>query len=191
MNAWKIVCATLVIFLAGLITGAALMRVAGARPGSRWIQRPGGDPRLQPGAHRPATQFNANPAIPPVQPLPPSTSGPAPGLLSREFIQLLERRLELTPEQREQIGQIMRDGQERIRVLRSTIDPQLRKELQQTRESIRAVLTPGQREQFEQMMKRGSRRSERGDQPGLSPERRFRDQREPRDLQSAPPPANP
>ena len=180
MNAWKIVCATLVIFLAGIITGATLVRVAQGRPGARWMQRPGGDNRSQLNPARPANQFNANPALPnplgqrqPNQPPPPG--GQMPGPLSREFIQVLEHRLQLSPEQRTQVDKIMADGQERMRELRSRIDPEMRKEFQQTREQIRAVLTPEQREQFEQLMKRPPRRGERGEPP----ERRFRDQREP------------
>lgn len=182
MNAWKVVCATLVIFLAGIITGATLVRIsqAGPRPwrNQRAIEAPRGPANPYPLA------IPANPNLrPPGQPTPAAKT---PSLLSREFTQLLERRLELTSEQREQIGQIMREGQERIRELRSTIDPQLRKELQQTRESIRAVLTPEQRERFERMMKRPSRRTERSEGTGPS-DRRFGDTPEPRHSQPSPP----
>jgi Spy/CpxP family protein refolding chaperone len=116
-------------------------------------------------------------------------------LLSREFIQILERQLRLTPEQRERVDKIMTEGQERVRELRARIDPEMRKELQQAREQIRSVLTPEQREQFEQMMKRSPRRGERGEQPG-QPDRRFHDSRnpppggEPRDGQPQPQPLN-
>jgi len=162
VNVWKVVCATLVIFLAGIITGATLVRFAQVGPRSWRSQRAVVDPR---GLSTPRPL--ANPAnLGPRSPTLPSSAPKAPSLLSREFIQLLERRLELSSEQREQIGQIMREGQERIRELRSTIDPQLRKELQQTRERIRAVLSPEQREQFERMMKRPARRTERGETPG-------------------------
>jgi Spy/CpxP family protein refolding chaperone len=181
MNTWKVVCATLVIFLAGILTGATLFRIAqgGPRP---W--------RMQ---SRPAVE-NRVPAPQPTQPQHPNPAGPAqspnaapqsPGLLSREFVQLLERRLQLSPEQRERIGKIMAEGQERVRELRTRIDPEVRKEMQQAREQIRAVLTPEQREQFEQLMKRTQRRNDRGDAVG-QPERRPRDQREP---QPPPPPA--
>ena len=171
MNAWKIVCATLVIFIAGIVTGAMLVRFAQG-PRQARVQRPMIENRAQPNfAHQ------GNPGLS-NEPRPPN---PAGGLLSREFIQVLERQLRLTPEQREQVDTIMAAGQERVRELRSRIDPELRKELQQTREQIRAVLTPEQREQFEQMMKRSSRRTERGEQPD-QPDRRFRDRdfREPR-----------
>jgi len=176
VNAWKIICATLVIFVAGIITGATLVRVAqGPRPGR--MQRPF-DNRPQPNFSHPD-----NPTSP-GEARSPGMGNPAGGLLSREFIQVLERQLRLTPEQREQVGKIMTDGQERVRELRSRIDPELRKELQQTREQIRAVLTPEQREQFEQMMKRSPRRTDRGEDPS-QPDRRFREGHEPRN----PPPA--
>lgn len=182
MNAWKIVCATLVIFLAGIITGATLVRVAQGRPG------PWRNPR--PALNHPVP----NPSNPAHE---PRTANPGPqGLLSQGFVQALERQLQLTPEQREQIGRIMAGGQERMRELRARIDPEMRKELLQTREQIRAVLTPEQREQFEQMMKRPPRRGERGELP----ERRIRDPRqpgqpppvegEPHDSEPGPPPPN-
>ena len=172
MNAWKIVCATLVIFLAGILTGATLVRFAqrGGKPPHNFQPFPAGN-RAQP---KPANPNGDNPAH------------PASGLLNREFLQLLERKLRLTPEQREQIGRIMSDGQDRVRELRTQIEPGMRQELQQTREQIRAVLTREQREQFEQLMKRPARRNVRGEVPG-QPERRFRDQRAPHD--QPPPPA--
>jgi hypothetical protein len=173
MNTWKVVFATLVIFLAGILTGATLVRFAqgGPRP---W--------RMQP---RPAENHVSTPL--PTQPPNPNPTGPSQppnavtqssGLLSREFVQILERRLQLKPEQRERIGRIMAEGQERVRELRTRIDPEVRKEMQRAREQIRAVLTPEQREQFEQLMKRTQRRNDRGDAAG-QPERRPHDQREP------------
>ena len=36
MNTWKVVCATLVIFIAGIITGATLVRFAQARTKQPW-----------------------------------------------------------------------------------------------------------------------------------------------------------
>jgi Spy/CpxP family protein refolding chaperone len=172
MNTWKVVCATLVIFVAGIMTGATLVRVAQGGRGPWRMQRPGMDNRAQP---NPANPTNPNF---PGDPRPPNAANPAPGLLGREFIQVLERHLRLTPDQRERIDKIMADGQERVRELRTRIDPELRKELQQTREQIRAVLTREQREQFEQLMKRSPRRNDLGELPG-QPDRRFRDQREP------------
>ena len=171
MNAWKVVCATLVIFVAGIVTGATLVRFGQSPRQWRVQQRPMVEHHAQLDFAPPGTPNLPNDARPPGIP------NPAGGLLSREFIQVLERQLRLTPEQRERVDKIMVEGQERVRELRSRIDPELRKELQQTREQIRAVLTAEQREQFEQMMKRSPRRSERGDLPN-QPEGRFRDARD-------------
>jgi len=171
VNTWKVVCATLVIFVAGILTGATLVRFAQGPRQGRVQQHPVVEHRTQPGFAHPGT-----PNLPNEQ-RSPNVANPPGGLLSREFIQVLERQLRLTPEQRERVDKIMVEGQERVRELRSRIDPELKKELQQTREQIRAVLTPEQREQFEQMMKRSPRRSDRGDFPN-QPEGRFHDSRD-------------
>ena len=163
MNVWKIVFATLVIFVAGIVTGATLVRIA---------QRPPWNPRR--GENRVLYPANpVNPAIPSEPRLPNAGGQLQGGILGREFIQVLERQLELTSDQRERLGRIVAEGQERVRQLRSRIDPELRKELQQTKEQIRTVLTPEQREQFEQLMKRTQRRNERGELSG-QPDRRPR-----------------
>jgi hypothetical protein len=164
VNAWKIVCATLVIFVAGIVTGATLVRFAqrGAKP----FRNP---PPVVMGNRAQPKQVNPDGA---------NATRPAAGLLSREFIQILDRKLRLTSEQRERIDQIMADGQERVRELRANLEPEMRQELQQTREQIRTVLTREQREQFEQLMKRPARRNERNDVPG-QPNRRLQGPREP------------
>jgi len=178
---WKVAAATLVIFLAGILTGATLVRFAQVGPRPWRIQRPAVNDSGQPRLGTPANPNQPN------EPRPPGAGTSATGLLSREFVQILERQLQLTSDQRERIGKIMSEGQERVRDLRSRIEPELKKELQQTREQIRAVLTPEQREQFEQMMKRTPRRNERNELSG-QPERRLREQREPRDQQAPPSP---
>jgi len=168
VNAWKVVCATLVIFIAGIITGASLVRFAerGPRPWQR-IAKAG------PNLPSPSN-------TPPLPAVPRSATATAPGspLLNREFVQVLGHQLRLTPEQRERINQIMAEGQERMRELRASLEPQTRKQLLETREQIHALLTPEQRERFEQLMKqRTTRRSDGPGQPER--ERRFRDQRNP------------
>ena len=170
MNAWKIVCATLVIFVAGIVTGATVVRFTqrGPRPW-RNVQPPVTENHAQSNFIHPNVPGDLRP---------PNAPNPAPGLLSREFTQALERQLRLTSEQREQIGTIMAEGQERVRALRTRIEPEMRKELQQTREQIRSVLTPEQREKFEQLMKRSPRRNERNDLSG-QPDRRSRELRNP------------
>lgn len=160
MNVWKVACATLVIFVAGIVTGATLVRFAQGPKAWRVQQRPVVENRAPVPA---AVSPNPNP-INPGNPAPtPPAPGAQNGLLSREFVQVLERRLQLTRDQRERIGKIMAEGQERVRDLRARIDPELRKELQHAREQIRSVLTPEQRELFEQLMKRPARRTDRAE----------------------------
>jgi Spy/CpxP family protein refolding chaperone len=190
VNAWKIVCATLVIFIAGIITGAVLVRL-GERP-KPWARQP------REFANRSLTniagQFNPlpNQLNRPNNPNPPANPGnPNSGPMGREFVAALERELRLTPEQREQVNKLMREGQERIRVLRQNIDPEVRQEMQRTHEQIQALLTPEQREQFLSLMKQRFQR--RPDASG-PPERRGRESRDPggpqefRDRRNPPPP---
>lgn len=163
MKVWKIVCATLVIFIAGIVTGVVLVRLGerGPRP---W-NRPPRELATQP--HVPTNPPLANPVR-------PNNPGPVPPL-NREFVPLLERQLRLAPKQREEIEQIMKATQERIRELRQGIDPEIRKEMRQAQEQIRNVLTPEQRELYQRLMKRQQKREE-NPVPG---ERRVREPLEP------------
>lgn len=176
MNVWKIVCATLVIFIAGIVTGAVLVRL-GDRSPKPWLRA------QRELANRPQTN-NTGPANP--LPLPNSNrpgdnpGNPNNGPMSREFVVLLERQLHLTPEQREHVNKLMSEGQERIRELRQKVDPEVRKEMQKTHEQIQALLTPEQRDQFQRLMKQ---RMQRRNETPAQPDRRFREPRESRGMQ--------
>lgn len=174
MNAWKIVCATLLIFITGIITGALLVRFAERGP-KPW-QRP-----LKSGVNLPTL---------PNDPRAPNSTAPGSPLLNREFAQTLSRQLHLTPAQRERIEQIMIEGQERQRALRASLEPQTRKQLAETREQIHALLTPEQRELFERLVKhRTNRRNDGAGQPDSA--RRERDPRNPLPPREAPPGVEP
>jgi len=190
VNVWKIVCATLVIFIAGIVTGAVLVRI-GERGPKPWVRQP------REFANRPQTnnagQFNPLPPNQPNRPNNPPGNNPGnpnSGPMGREFVATLERELRLTPDQREQVNKLMSEGQERIRVLRQGIDPEVRKEMQKTHEQIQALLTPEQREQFLLLMKQRMQR--RNDGPNQ--DRRSRESRDPRgpqdfrDQRNPPPP---
>ena len=190
MNVWKIVCATLVIFIAGIVTGAVLVRI-GERGPKPWVRQ------QREFANRPQTN-NAGPFNPqppnqlnrPNNPPGNNPGNPNSGPMGREFVATLERELRLTPDQREQVNKLMSEGQERIRVLRQGIDPEVRKEMQKTHEQIQALLTPEQREQFLLLMKQRMQR--RNDGPNQ--DRRSRESRDPRgpqdfrDQRNPPPP---
>lgn len=192
MNVWKIVCATLVIFVAGIVTGVVLVRLGerGPRP---WHRIP------REVVNRPQTNLNVvtpNHLNPEAGRPQPNGGGPnAPANRDREFLQLLERQIQLTPEQRGRIVEIMGAGQERIRQMRQSIEPDIRKEMQKTHEQIQALLTPEQREQFQRLMRqRLQRRNDPANQPADRPLlREFRENRRnppPRDLPGGEPPGN-
>jgi len=176
VNVWKIVCATLVIFIAGIVTGTVLVRLGerGPKPLMRQQREAGNRPQTNnAGQANPLPQNNPN--------RPNDVPGnPNNSPMSREFGVLLERQLRLKPEQREQVNKLMSEGQERIRELRQKVDPEVRKEIQKTHEQIQALLTPEQREQFQRLMKQRAQR--RNDVPAQT-DRRFRESREPRGTQ--------
>jgi Spy/CpxP family protein refolding chaperone len=179
VNAWKIVCATLVIFVAGIVTGVVLVRL-GERGAKPWVrQQREMSNRTQVNQAGTVTPLPlANNLNRPVEPPGGNPGSPKSGPMSREFVLVLERELRLTPEQREQVTKLMSEGQERIRELRQGIDPAIRKEMQKTHEQIQAVLTPEQREQFLRLMKQ---RLQRHNDSPTQPDRRFREPREQRD----------
>ena len=65
----------------------------------------------------------------------------------------ISRQLNLTPKQREHIEAILHESQEHTKKIWLQIAPQMRTEMANVREKIRAELTPKQRQQFEELMK--------------------------------------
>jgi hypothetical protein len=122
----------MLIFGTGVVTGGLLVR---------------NSTRMQP--HQPKNTSIARPS----QPFPPfSANG-----IKIEFLRRMERDLNLSTEQRERIDGILTESQERTRKLMEPVAPQLREELQQTKERFRAALTPPQREAFDAMLKQQQR----------------------------------
>lgn len=136
MNTWKIILATLVIFIAGVVTGAVLVVYSGRS----LINRPrNGAPRF----------FQAT-----------------PGNMRLEFLHRVQRDLDLTPEQRERIDKILKDSQDRTRKMMAPVLPGLREEFQRTKEEFRDVLTPEQRVRFDELFRHQQRpRGRRGGAP--------------------------
>lgn len=134
MNNWKviptIVCATVLIFGAGVFSGGMLVDyVKQARP-------------------RPV--FRRPQPAPPAPPAVPTNTVPAnnrpirpPEVLSKDFLQRLDTAIHLNKEQHEAVQKIINDGQY-----------QMRKVVQDARLEIREVLTVEQQEQFDELMKR-------------------------------------
>lgn len=178
MNTWKVILATLVIFAAGVVTGGLLVGHADrvklrARP--NWRPLPAENPPrpAEPGSPREAFR-------------PPGVPAAVPQFLRKEFLERLDREVNLTPEQRERIEQVIREGQERNRLFWDRVSPELRKEIAEARKQIQAVLNPDQRARFDELMKQRPQR--RTDEPNLPDRFRPRDQQYPA-LREGPPPA--
>jgi Spy/CpxP family protein refolding chaperone len=76
-----------------------------------------------------------------------------------EFLRRMERALDLTPEQREPIDKLLKEGQERTKKLMETVEPRRREEFKKTIEEFRAVLTPEQRQRFDDLVKQQQQRA--------------------------------
>lgn len=81
----------------------------------------------------------------------------SPALTRVDFLRRAERELNLTREQKEQADKIIGASQERTRKLIEPVSPQIREELQQTKEQFRALLNPDQKARFDEMLKQQNR----------------------------------
>jgi hypothetical protein len=159
MNSWKIILPIVVIFGAGVLTGGLLVNYV-EQPHPKDIQRPPDE--LNP--HPQATNRDLD------QPLPQDLPKPRPPeMLSKQFVQQLDKPLHLTPEQRAAIAKIVADGQERNREIWTNVAPQFHKVLQDVRLQIREQLMPEQRKQFEELLKRFRPAGHRPQPPPNSP----------------------
>lgn len=125
MNTWKVILATLVIFVTGVVTGGLLAIYSGRS----FVSRP----------QRPA---------PPRSPQTVSAGG-----MRLEFLRRMQRDLDLTPEQRERIDKILKESQDHTRKLMEPVAPALKEEFQRTKEEFRQVLTSEQRARFDELFK--------------------------------------
>ena len=133
MSPWKVILSTMVIFACGVFTGVFVTRT---EPVSAAVSPA---PQIQ------STLSNKVPL-------------PAYAQLQQqrpEFLKRLDRQLELTPEQHDQMVKIMSASRERTGPLWEKIAPQMGDELKRVREEIRQVLTPEQRKKWAELNKRG------------------------------------
>jgi Spy/CpxP family protein refolding chaperone len=140
VNTWKVIFATVVIFGAGVITGGLLVKYSVQTP-----SRPKHDP--------------ANRAVQPI----------SAGGIRIEFLRRVERDLNLTADQREQIDKVISASQERSKKMMEPIQPKIREELQQTREQFRAVLNAEQKIRFDELLKQQQQQRQR--EPHRPPQR--------------------
>ena len=87
-----------------------------------------------------------------------------------EFMRRVEKRLDLTPVQREQIEAILSESQERTKKAWEQVRPIIRDEFQRVQDRIRGELTPVQEKKFEKLLTE-SRDHRRQDSPSGRGER--------------------
>lgn len=134
MNTWKVIFATVVIFGAGVVTGALVVKYAAQTPVRQSRQGSSGGNRIQP--------ISA-------------------GGLRIEFLRRAERDLNLTADQREQVDKILAASQERSKKIMEPVQPKIREELQETRDQFRAVLNPEQKIRFDELLKQQQQQRQR------------------------------
>ena len=122
----------MVIFGTGVVTGGLLVRHSGHGKDRR-------PPRAIGVAH-------------PAQPA-------SAGVVRIEFLRRMERELGLSPEQREPVDKVLKEGQERMKKLMDTVEPRRREEYKKTIEEFRAVLRPEQQKRFDALLKQQQQRS--------------------------------
>jgi len=139
VNYWKIILASLVIFGAGVMTGGLVASHHPFRHHHEMANSPDGREHSE---HRDV---------------------PAPPLvakrLNKDFLQSLDDKLQLTPDQKDKIGKIIADGQEHNHQIWTNVAPQIRAEIQEVHRQIREQLAPEQREQFDDWLKHPPRKN--------------------------------
>ena len=113
MKPWKVILATLVIFVAGMVTGGLATK------------------RLQPE---------------------PAAIKAPPSLQRFDLLRRMEKRLDLTAQQQERIGQIVHESQERTKKAWEQVRPLIREEFQRVQDRIRGELTPEQSKKFDKLL---------------------------------------
>lgn len=191
MNTWKVILATLVIFVAGVVTGGLLVSYADRAQQKNRRFLPRDNVRLPANA-------NHSPLGSPREPqtrLPNLLQNRMPRGVSMEFLQKLDSEVRLTPEQRERIEKIIADGQLRNKELWERVAPEMRREIAETQKLIREELTPEQRVRFEELMKQsrpsGQRKTDETKQPRPRDQRETRRPIPPRDAPAPAVPENP
>lgn len=120
---WKVILATIVIFATGVITGAFVSQRASRS--KMPLPDPAGAPQQE--------------------------TVPTPWFVRREFLDRMDRHLNLSREQYDKIARILQDSQERTHIIVGLVAPEIQQELREVRQEIRAELTPEQRQKFEEL----------------------------------------
>lgn len=134
MNSWKVILATVVIFGAGVMTGGFLV---GNVQHLHWKNFHHTETASTNSVFNLVSQATNQPA----------GRQRMPEILSKQFLQQLDEKLHLAPDQHEAIQKIITDGQNLMR-----------KTVQDARLEIREQLTPDQQTEFDKLVKRLVRR---------------------------------
>ena len=86
--------------------------------------------------------------------------GPPP-FFGRPMGPMLESRLDLSEEQRQELRQVLEESRREAEAMRAEMAPRMREIMARNEDRIRAILTPEQAERFEELRRRHRRRSER------------------------------
>ena len=160
MNFWKVILATVVIFGAGVLTGGVLVNsVLSSQPRNNFRPPPAGG-QAHPFAESRELPPRTNTLASMVRPPRP------PEILGENFVQQLDDKLKLTPDQRVSIQKLITDGQERNRSIWTNNSAQMRAVAQDVRHRVRETLSADQQKQFEELMRRVPRRQGATNGPG-------------------------
>jgi Spy/CpxP family protein refolding chaperone len=133
VSSWKAILAAVVIFGAGLVTGAAWIKLSASKSTTvASAPKPNGNATTNAAARKPLSLEH---------------------LKKVQLMGRVQRELDLTPEQHERIDKIITDGQERIRDLWDQVAPEIQDELDDVQTRLCKELTPEQHKRFDELMK--------------------------------------
>lgn len=90
-----------------------------------------------------------------------SRRGFSPERRHGRMAEMMGRKLKLSPEQKEKLREILKAKREKMRAMRSEMEPKLDELRQSTRLEIRAILTPEQQEKFDRLEEKWRKRQEK------------------------------
>lgn len=141
MKYWNVVMAALAIFGCGVVTGGLVVsHVYRSQPSAALAH-------TEPDLDRPSKSESVRSRIP--------SRGSLEWIAKAriDFLDRMGRQLELSEGQRKEIGGILRERQAGVKRISERIEPDIRNELRQANEEVRAVLTPLQSRRFERIMR--------------------------------------
>ena len=148
MKIWKVILATLVIFGMGVITGGLLVGISdGVRERRQhWLESH--KFKFQQAQIAAVGKTNREPSR-----LTMPSGVPNRRQFPKDFLDRLNRELKLTPDQHQQIDQVLDNGQKRTKELWDRIATEVHEEMKNSQEKILKLLTPEQKSRFEELMK--------------------------------------